>query len=39
VGTVLAGIVLFGEPVTATRIACLALIIAGVAGLRLLGAG
>jgi quaternary ammonium compound-resistance protein SugE len=39
VGTVLAGIVLFGEPVTAARIACLALIIAGVAGLRLLGAG
>jgi len=30
---------LFGEPVTATRIACLALIIGGLAGLRLLGAG
>jgi quaternary ammonium compound-resistance protein SugE len=39
VGTVLLGIVLFGEPVTTARIACLALIIAGVAGLRLLGAG
>lgn len=35
VGTVVLGIVLFGEPATAARLACVALIIAGIAGLKL----
>ena len=35
VGTALLGIVLFREPVTAARLFCIALIIAGIAGLRL----
>lgn len=35
-GTAILGIMLFGEPATAGRIACLGLIIAGVLGLRLL---
>ncbi len=37
VGTVALGIVIFGEPATAARIGCLAMIVAGVIGLRLLG--
>lgn len=35
VGTVLLGMALFGEPVTAARLACVALILAGIAGLKL----
>lgn len=35
VGTVLLGIVLFGEPASAARLFSIALIIAGIAGLRL----
>ena len=34
VGTVVLGIVLFGEPATAVRLACMALIVAGIAGLK-----
>lgn len=36
VGTFVAGIVLFAEPATALRILCVALIVAGMAGLKLL---
>lgn len=35
VGTVLLGIVLFGEPATVLRLACVGLIVAGIAGLKL----
>lgn len=35
VGAVTLGIVLFGEPATAARLACIGLIIAGIAGLKL----
>jgi quaternary ammonium compound-resistance protein SugE len=35
VGTALLGILLFREPATAARLFCIALIIAGIAGLRL----
>lgn len=35
VGAVALGIVLFGEPVTAPRLACVGLIVAGLAGLKL----
>ena len=35
VGTVILGIVLFGEPATAARIACIVLIVAGIVGLKL----
>jgi quaternary ammonium compound-resistance protein SugE len=35
VGTVLLGIVLFGEAATIARLACIALIVAGIAGLKL----
>jgi len=35
VGTVILGIILFSEPVTAIRIGCILLIIAGIAGLKL----
>jgi quaternary ammonium compound-resistance protein SugE len=34
VGTVVLGIVLFAEPATALRLACVALIVAGIVGLR-----
>ncbi|RFZ89122.1 quaternary ammonium compound-resistance protein SugE [Shinella sp. WSJ-2] len=34
VGTVILGIVLFAEPVTAMRIGCIALIVAGILGLK-----
>ncbi|HLT46813.1 MAG TPA: SMR family transporter [Rubricoccaceae bacterium] len=37
VGAVLVGIGWLGEPRTAARLACLALIVAGIVGLRLLG--
>ncbi len=33
-GTALLGIVLFGEPATAARLACLGLVLAGVVGLK-----
>jgi quaternary ammonium compound-resistance protein SugE len=35
VGTVALGIALFSEPATASRLACVALIVAGMAGLKL----
>jgi quaternary ammonium compound-resistance protein SugE len=35
VGTVALGIVLFGEPATAARLACVGLILAGIVGLKL----
>jgi quaternary ammonium compound-resistance protein SugE len=35
VGTVILGIALFGEPATAARLACVALILAGIVGLKL----
>jgi quaternary ammonium compound-resistance protein SugE len=35
VGTALLGIVLYGEPASAIRLACLVLILAGIIGLRL----
>jgi quaternary ammonium compound-resistance protein SugE len=35
VGTALLGIALFGEPATAMRLACIGLIVAGIAGLKL----
>ena len=37
VGTVALGIVLFDEPATVPRLGCIALIIAGIAGLKVLG--
>lgn len=37
VGTVLLGILVFGEPATCVRILCIGLIMAGIAGLKLLG--
>ncbi len=36
IGTVLFGIILFEEPVTAMRLICIALIISGITGLKLL---
>ncbi|MFC7334815.1 quaternary ammonium compound efflux SMR transporter SugE [Rhodocista pekingensis] len=39
VGTALLGIVLFGEPATAARLACIALIVAGIVGLKVFGGG
>ncbi|HEY4201455.1 MAG TPA: quaternary ammonium compound efflux SMR transporter SugE [Devosiaceae bacterium] len=36
VGTALLGIYLFGEPATALRLACIALIVCGIAGLKFL---
>jgi quaternary ammonium compound-resistance protein SugE len=35
VGTVILGIVLFGEPATAARLVCVGLIVAGILGLKL----
>ena len=37
VGTAVLGIVLFGEPATVLRLCCIALIVAGIAGLKLFG--
>ena len=37
-GTVILGIVLFGEPATLVRLACVGLIIAGIVGLKLVTA-
>ena len=34
VGTVIAGVMLFGDSVTAIRVACIALIVAGMVGLK-----
>jgi quaternary ammonium compound-resistance protein SugE len=34
IGTVLLGIYLFAEPATATRLACIGLILAGIVGLK-----
>ncbi|ACJ00322.1 quaternary ammonium compound efflux SMR transporter SugE [Rhodospirillum centenum] len=39
VGTALLGIVLFGEPATAARLACIALIVAGIVGLKVFSGG
>ncbi|SNR84790.1 MULTISPECIES: multidrug efflux SMR transporter [unclassified Azospirillum] len=39
VGTVLAGMLLFGEPTDALRLGCIALIVAGIAGLKFLAPG
>lgn len=36
VGTVIAGILLLGEPVDAARIGCMSLIVAGIVGLKIL---
>ncbi len=35
IGTVVLGILLFGEPATASRLACIALILVGILGLKL----
>lgn len=39
IGTAILGIVLFAEPATAARIACIGLIVAGIFGLKLLSGG
>jgi len=39
VGTAILGIVLFSEPATAARLACIALIVAGILGLKLVSGG
>ena len=36
VGTAVLGMLLFGEPATAARLACIAVIVAGIVGLKLL---
>ncbi|ASP91131.1 quaternary ammonium compound efflux SMR transporter SugE [Sinorhizobium meliloti] len=36
-GTVILGIILFAEPATAMRLGCIGLIVAGIAGLKLVG--
>ncbi len=38
VGTAIAGLVLFGEPATAARLGCIGLIVASIAGLKLVTA-
>jgi quaternary ammonium compound-resistance protein SugE len=38
VGAALLGVILFNEPATAARMICIVLIIAGIAGLKILGA-
>jgi quaternary ammonium compound-resistance protein SugE len=38
IGTAILGIVLFSEPATAVRLACIALIVAGILGLKLASA-
>ena len=37
VGTAILGIVLFGDPATAARLACIGLIVAGIVGLKAVG--
>jgi quaternary ammonium compound-resistance protein SugE len=39
VGVAILGVVLFGEPATAGRIACIGLIVAGIVGLKLFSPG
>jgi quaternary ammonium compound-resistance protein SugE len=39
IGTAILGILLFGEPASAMRMACIALIVAGIVGLKLASAG
>src|SRR5688500_71454 len=39
IGTAILGIVLFGEPATGIRLACIALIVAGILGLKLFSPG
>jgi len=39
VGAAVLGIVLFKEPATAARVACIVLVVAGIAGLKLLDSG
>ncbi|HET8654266.1 MAG TPA: quaternary ammonium compound efflux SMR transporter SugE [Longimicrobiaceae bacterium] len=39
IGTVVLGIVLFGEPATAFRLLCIALIVAGIVGLKVSSSG
>jgi quaternary ammonium compound-resistance protein SugE len=39
IGTAILGIALFGEPASAMRMACIALIVAGIVGLKLASAG
>ena len=39
IGTAILGIILFGEPASAMRMACIALIVAGIVGLKLASAG
>ncbi|MBY0266014.1 MAG: quaternary ammonium compound efflux SMR transporter SugE [Burkholderiales bacterium] len=39
VGTAILGILLFSEPATAARLACISLIVAGILGLKLFSAG
>ncbi|MCB8876544.1 quaternary ammonium compound efflux SMR transporter SugE [Acidisoma silvae] len=39
VGTAILGILLFGEPAGVARLCCMGLIVAGIAGLRILSAG
>ena len=36
-GVVILGVILFGEPLTPARIACITLIVAGITGLRITG--
>jgi quaternary ammonium compound-resistance protein SugE len=36
-GTAILGIILFGEPATAARLACIGLIVAGIVGLKVVG--
>ena len=38
IGTAVVGIVLFGEPASTSRLACIALIVAGIVGLKLVSA-
>ena len=38
IGTAILGIILFGEPATALRLACIGLIVAGIVGLKLVSA-
>jgi quaternary ammonium compound-resistance protein SugE len=38
-GAAILGIVVFGEPLTVARVGCLALIVGGILGLKLLGGG
>lgn len=37
IGTAILGMILFGDPATALRIACIGLILAGIIGLKLVG--